>query len=166
MKVYNTLVADPPWPSKDKLPWGGAGRHYELMTLQQIKDFSPGVQLAPDCRLFLWRIASMQKEALEVAEAWGFEVKSEVVWKKLTSRGNRHFGMGRQVRMEHEVCLIATRGRPERLSASVRSVFEAPVTKHSAKPDEFYRLVDELSPGPIVELFARRTWPGWTCKIS
>lgn len=95
------------------------------MTLQQICDFKLP-EMAPDSRLFLWRVASMQPEALQVAEAWGYTIKSEVIWKKVTVRGNRHFGMGRQVRMEHEVCLIGTRGRPERLSASVRSIFEAP----------------------------------------
>ena len=33
--------------------------------------------------------------------------------------------------------------------------------QHSAKPEEFARRIERLVPGPYVELFARRTRPGW-----
>lgn len=74
------------------------------------------------------------------------------------------FGMGRTFRAAHEVCLVGRRGRPERLSGSERSVFFAPVREHSQKPEEFFEIVERVSPGPYLELFAgghRR--PGWTC---
>jgi N6-adenosine-specific RNA methylase IME4 len=119
--------------------------------------------IADDAHLFMWRVSAMQQEALDLVKAWGFTVKSEIVWKKLTSTGKRHFGMGRQVRLEHEVALICTRGRPKVQSRSVRSVFEAPVGRHSAKPEAFYDLVEQLCAGPYVELFARRQRPGWSC---
>ena len=232
----STLVADPPWPFADKLPGGGRGavKHYATMKIPEIMRF-PLPELAPDARLFLWRVGSMQAEALEVARAWGFVVKSEVVWVKADTKprewwslddvkrrrealrwtvktlaertrsldaatvrkveagkivapdnrlarllvtealtiGERdqanaaprvRIGMGRQVRNAHEVCLVATRGRPERLDAATPSVFFAPRLAHSAKPDEFYELVERLSPGPFAELFARRERDGWaTC---
>ena len=69
--------------------------------------------------------------------------------------------MGRQVRNEHETCLIATRGEPYVRDRSIRSTFEASVGDHSEKPEEFYRLVERLCDGPYVELFARRSRPGW-----
>lgn len=69
----------------------------------------------------------------------------------------------RTLRAEHETCLVATRGKPKPLSRSVRSTFEAPAGRHSAKPDAFYKLVETLAPGPWVELFARRQRAGWTC---
>jgi N6-adenosine-specific RNA methylase IME4 len=73
-------------------------------------------------------------------------------------------GMGHSVRMAHEVCLIAKRGRPTRNSPlNVPSVFFAPRGEHSAKPEEFYALVERFAPGPYVELFARRQREGWTC---
>lgn len=116
----------------------------------------------------------MQEEALRVVRAWGFVPKAEIVWLKKTVNGNRHFGMGRQVRMEHEVCLIATRGTPMVQSNSVRStfttdeewegsVFAARVGRHSEKPEAFYDIVEQLVYGPYCELFARRQRPGWTC---
>jgi N6-adenosine-specific RNA methylase IME4 len=159
------LVADPPWRFGDKLPGPGRGaeKHYPTLSVGELCSF-PLPPVADDARLLLWRVASMQDEALAVARAWGFTVKSEVVWLKRTVNGKRWFGMGRQVRMEHEVCLIATRGRPNNpRRKDVRSTFEAAAGRHSAKPEAFYDLVESLYAGPYVELFARRHRPGWTC---
>jgi N6-adenosine-specific RNA methylase IME4 len=131
------------------------------MPVEDIVRF-PLPPLAPDCWLFLWRLASMQSEALSVVSAWGFVVKSEIVWRKLTKTGKEHFGMGRSVRMAHEVCIVATRGKVKPASRSVRSVFSAPVGRHSEKPDAFYSLVETLCGDVgLVELFARRRRPGW-----
>lgn len=76
-----------------------------------------------------------------------------------------HFGMGRYVRASHETCIVATRGRARGLLKHLgqRSVFFAPVGAHSEKPEAFFRIVEGLSDGPYVELFARRARPGWTC---
>lgn len=158
------LVADPPWKFGDSLPGKGRGaeKHYSCMTTQELcaMELPP---TASDCVLLMWRVAAMQREALDVMDAWGFTLKSELVWRKLTKTGKRHFGMGRHVRMEHEVCLIGVRVRVAPLNHSTRSVFEAPVGRHSEKPDAFYELAEQLYPGPHVELFARRRRPGWTC---
>lgn len=164
MDRARVLVADPPWPFRDKLPGPGRGaiKHYRCMSLAEICTFALP-PLAPDCWLFLWRVASMQLESLAVARAWGFDAKAELVWRKIGKSGRLRIGMGRTVRNAHETCLVCKRGRPERASASVPSVFDAPRTEHSAKPDRFYELVEEFSSGPYVELFARRQRPGWTC---
>src|SRR5262245_45254133 len=162
MGAIVTLLADPPWRFGDSLPGPkrGAAKNYATMSTDDLcRLVLPDV--AADARLFLWRVASMQEEALRVMRAWGFVPKAEVVWVKKTVHGKRHFGMGRTVRMEHEVCLIGARGRPPLLSRSVRSVFEAPYTKHSGKPDAFYDIVESLSPGPYCELFAERRRAGW-----
>ena len=161
---YRVLVADPPWPFKDALPGEGRGavKHYDLMSVKEIMRY-PQPAMFNDSLLFLWRVASMQQEALDVIDAWDFQLKSEIVWKKLTKHGKRFFGMGRTVRMEHETCLIATSGRPNILDSSIRSIFEAPVGRHSEKPEKFYRIVEQLTAGPYIELFARRQREGWTC---
>lgn len=164
MTKYRVLTADPAWPFGDKLPGAkrGAEKHYKVMSIDDICAFTLP-PLEDDAHLVLWRVASMQEEALRVVRAWGFTPKSELVWKKLTKHGKRWFGMGRQVRMEHEIAIIATRGRPKVYSRSVRSIFEAPAGRHSEKPEAFYDLVETLYHGPYVELFARRQRPGWTC---
>jgi N6-adenosine-specific RNA methylase IME4 len=169
--AYRVLVADPPWKFSDKLPvtTRGADRHYATMPLEEICRF-PLPHLAQDCALFLWRVASMQQEALDVARMWGFTIKSELVWLKKTQTGARWFGMGRTLRAEHEVCLVATKGRPQIKNHSTRTTFVTDVTGlsaqvgwHSEKPEKFYEIVEELFDGPRLELFARRQRAGWTC---
>ena len=164
MTLPAVLVADPPWFFSDRLPGAtrGAARQYPCMSVTDLMRF-PLPTLAPDALLCLWRVAAMQQEALDVVRAWGFKVKSELVWEKLTKNEKPWFGMGRIVRASHEVCLIATRGKFKPAERSVRSRFAARVGRHSEKPAEFYRVVERLSPGPYIELFARQHRPGWTC---
>lgn len=156
------LEADPPWQFGDRLPGKGRGaeKHYRVLTLEEIKAF-PLPALAPDCVLLLWRVAAMQEEALSVVRAWGFTVKTEIVWAKRTKHGKRWFGMGHYLRAEHEICLVATRGKVKPLNRGTRSIFEGKVRKHSQKPAEFYELAESLFPGPRARLFARDEREGW-----
>jgi N6-adenosine-specific RNA methylase IME4 len=162
--THACIVADPPWHFGDTLPGPGRGaaKHYPTLAVAEICAFRLP-PLTADAYLFLWRVASIQQEALDVVRAWGFTVKTEIVWLKRTATGKRWFGMGRTLRAEHETCLIATRGKPQPLNHSTRSTFEATAGRHSAKPDKFFDIVESLVPGPYVELFARRVRPGWTC---
>jgi len=172
---YRVLAADPPWLHGDQLPGNGrgAGKHYDLLTVEQICQF-PIPPMEDDALLFLWRVSSMPEEACRVVRAWGFVPKSELIWRKLTKNGKLHFGMGRYVRLGHEGCIIAARGRGASLikDHSVRSMFEtgdgsiefeAQVGRHSEKPAEFFDIVEQLADGPYVELFARRQRSLWTC---
>ena len=164
MKPFKTITADPPWRMKDPLPGPkrGASKFYPTMTIGELC-VMPLPPIADDAHLFLWRLASMQEEALELVRAWGFAPKAEVVWVKKTVNDKRWFGMGRQVRMEHEVCLIATRGRPKVKSHSIRSVLEARAGAHSEKPEQFYAdIVQKLCYGPYCEIFGRRSRKNWT----
>lgn len=166
-----TLLADPPWPFRDRLPGGGRGaaKHYQCMSLEQICLF-PIPRMADDSWLFLCRVASQQEAALAVMRAWGYTLKSEVVWVKTTDNprlgpSRLQIGMGRYVRNCHETVLIGVRGkaREDRLSASIPSVIFAPRGRHSEKPEALYRLIESLAPGPRVELFARKHRKGWAC---
>src|SRR4051812_28304603 len=159
------LVADPPWKFSDRLPGRarGAEKHYPCLTTPEIIAFELP-PLAADAFLFLWRVGAMQQDALDVVEGWGFRVKAELVWVKLTSTSSSlHFGMGRYVRGAHETYLIATRGRANVRVHDQRSIFFAPVGRHSAKPDAFYWIVMRMAEGPYAELFARRHRSGWRC---
>lgn len=177
------IVADCPWKFGDKLPGTkrGAERNYRVLTVDELCAYEipmgdtlwsvancPGIM--PSAILCFWRVASMQEEALRVMRAWGFTCKSEIVWRKRTKNGKRHFGMGRYVRMEHEVCLIGARGAALSLvqRKNVRSTFAAPMPLdaegrviHSAKPDRFFQIVERLFAGPRLELFARKRREGW-----
>jgi N6-adenosine-specific RNA methylase IME4 len=170
-KTYGVLVADPPWRFGDRLPGKsrGAGKNYRTMSHDQVCALVVPTIVRPDAYLFLWRVSAMVEEAYEVGRAWGFVPKTEIVWQKLTKNWKPWVGMGHHVRASHETAIVFTRGKPERLSASELSTFVARVPVdadgkyvHSAKPDEFFAKVERLA-GPGVELFARRTRPGWVC---
>lgn len=180
MTPIRCIVADPPWRFSDRLTMSrvkrGAASNYATMGVDEIKAFPMPLPMADDALLFLWRVGSMQQEALDVMRAWGFTPKSEIVWVKTTRKdviaaakegaataSLLAFGMGRYVRNCHEVCLIGRRGRGAVKNHSTRSVFFAPAGRHSEKPNAFFELVEALAPGPRMELFARRHRPGWRC---
>ena len=163
----SVICADPPWKFSDKLTMSdtarGAEQQYPCMSVKELCAWQLPCAVAEDAHLYLWRVSSMQREALDVGEAWGFRPVSELVWLKRTSKGKRHFGMGRTVRLEHEVALIFKRGKgAPMLNHSTRSTFEAPTGRHSEKPDEFYEIIKSLHGGARVELFARKPRAGFT----
>jgi N6-adenosine-specific RNA methylase IME4 len=169
VRAFRVHVSDPPWRFGDPLPGStrGAARQYPCMPTTEIMRF-PLPPMLDDSVLFMWRVAAMQQDALDVGRTWGFTLKSEIVWQKLTKRGLPWFGMGRYARASHETCLIFTRGRFKVRDRGVRSTFSAPVPVadgkyvHSAKPDAFYELVERMCEGPYVETFSRRRRDGWT----
>jgi N6-adenosine-specific RNA methylase IME4 len=71
------------------------------------------------------------------------------------------FGQGYWTRANPEMCLLATRGAPQRLNADVRQLIVAPVMEHSRKPDAWLERIERLVDGPYLELNARRRRPGW-----
>lgn len=185
------LTADPAWMFNDKLPGAnrGAAKNYREQYLDDIinrRNFEfDWPALDDDCILFLWRVASQADEAYDVMRGWGFEPKSEIVWCKYTKNGKKWMGMGRTGRQSHEICIIGTRGRSANVmqDLGVRSTFDAKVPCyehnhpkvlagkakagdyiHSGKPEEFRDLVTRMVKGPYVELFGRRTRPGWYVK--
>ena len=161
--MHRVLVADPPWKFRDQMTTkgGAAQSHYPCMTVEDIAHY-PIPPMHDDSRLFMWRVASMQREALAVVAAWGFTPKTELVWLK-TKQGKLRMGMGHYTRAAHETCIIASRGKVSHLRkcASVLSVFYAEVREHSRKPEEFYEIVESLYDGPWYELFARHRRAGW-----
>jgi len=171
-ETFRTIVADPPWPFRWDGGKGGRRRRptdlgYETMTIEQIAALPIGELADPEgCHLFLWVTPELHREGegVRVARAWGFEPVDELIWEK------PNLGMGRFPRHCHEPLLIARRGT---LSfhgpRDVRSVQRwrqphAPGNGgklHSAKPDGALDLIEQTSPGPYLELFARRARLGW-----
>lgn len=147
---FRCIVADPPWQPRDKLPGPrrGAVKNYRVMQTEEIAGFLETLNylVANSAILFLWRLSSMQEDALVVAKAWGFRVMSDSVWDKRTKEGKQWFGMGRTVRASHETALIGVRGSAADVVAgnNVRSLFDAPVpTYWDGHPDIGSVLLDE-----------------------
>lgn len=165
-KKYNIIYADPPWLYRDQGCGGGATKHYPLMKVTEICALPVKEIAAEDCVLFLWATYPMLQEALDVIKAWGFNYKTiGFQWVKLNRSGNGYFfGLGRWTRGNTEACLIATKGKPKRISASVSQLVFSPVRRHSQKPDEVRdKIVALMGEAPRIELFARSAAKGWDC---
>lgn len=169
-KKYNIIYADPPWGYQNRGTRAAANKHYDVMTIDDIKKMGVGYAgggiAANDCTLFMWATFPMLKEALEVIEAWGFTYKTVAFnWVKQNKSGEGIFmGLGNWTRSNSEICLLAVKGKPKRVSASVRSVLISPIERHSRKPDEVRdRIVELMGDLPRIELFARSGADGWDC---
>jgi len=161
---HRVIYADPPWSYSnsgaidDSDAYSRVERHYPPMALADICALPIRDIAAEDAVLFLWVTSPLLESAFQVIRAWGFRYKSSFVWDKV----KHNFGHYNSVR--HEFLLIATRGSgtPEvpKLHDSVQSI---PKTGHSAKPEEFRAIIDELYPtGSRLELFRRGEPPeGW-----
>lgn len=162
---FRTILADPPWDI-NQTGSRGASEHYPLMTLERIKAM-PIRELAADhSHLWVWVTNSALREGYEVAEAWGFTVRAPLTWVKF------RLGLGTYLRHATEHLLFATRGNAPVKFRSQPTWINAPVQDHSHKPEEQYPLIERVSDGPYLELFARRRpssaadWSVWGNQIN
>lgn len=167
-KKYSIIYADPPWSYQNRGTRAAASKRYDTMTIEDIKRMGVGAAgggiANEDCVLFMWATFPMLREALDVIEAWGFSYKTVAFnWVKQNRNGTGIFmGLGNWTRSNSEICLLATKGKPKRISGSVRSVVLSPLQQHSRKPAEIRdRIVELMGDLPRIELFAREAAPGW-----
>ena len=99
-----------------------------------------------------------------MVEAWGFTYSTTLVWAKRLMGG----GLGGAYRINTEFCLFARRGKLATTGTVKGTHFdwkrpydERGKPRHSAKPPAFMEMVEAVSPGPRLELFARDERPGW-----
>ena len=159
---FATILVDPPWPLQS------GEKHYRTMSLARIKALPVGALAARDAHLWLWTTNALLPKAYEVAEAWGFTVRSPLTWVKFRlGLGGRY-----QLRNATEQLLFCTRGRAPLGSRSQPTWFNAPVQEHSRKPAEQFAIIERVSPGPYLELFARRRpesnqpWAVWGDQVA
>jgi N6-adenosine-specific RNA methylase IME4 len=184
---FPVILADPPVPFKT---WGArpggvnsrtADAHYPTMSWEELYSIGPLVEsvAADDCCLFLWLCQPLLLETLDLAKAWGFSkyVTKAFSWAKLTpAKTGFHVGMGYWTRANTEDVLLFTRGNPTRVRKDVYQLLatleatpydvptvNAPVSRHSQKPEVIQDRIERLVAGPYLELFARRQRPNWTC---
>ncbi len=151
---YKAILADPPWDINRKGK-RGAARHYPLMTLDQIKAMPVKDLSEENAHLYLWVPSGLLQEGLDVIKAWGFTYRSMLTWTK------SRLGLGVYIRSSSETTLFATRGHAPVKFHGQGSWLFAPVQEHSHKPEEQFAIIERLSDGPYLELFARRRQPGW-----
>ena len=165
---YRTIVADPPWhydgfATQSRTPGRWEGKvttralPYGSMEIVQIMSLPVSTLADDDCRLFLWTTNRYLPTSFEVMGAWGFSYRQMLVWHK------RDGNMGGSVApCSAEFLLVGVKGSPERTGKMPSSVIQTAAPKqHSKKPEAFLDFIEQVSPGPYVELFARRARFGW-----
>ena len=179
--TFTTIVADPPWPYDTRVnntralpaqPIRDGSRlqrpvsdwTYEPMALEEIRGLS--VPARKDAHLYLWTTNAFMSEAYEVVAAWGFTPKTIITWGKIkrdTAEPSMKTGYWFRGATEH--CIFATRGSSlGKPKVAISTLFLHPrISMHSSKPDAFYtEVVERISPGPYLEMFARNRRDGWT----
>ena len=168
-KKYQIIYADPPWKYNSRANHktkfrGGACGHYDLMSMEEIKEL-PIRELADEnCVLFLWVTFPYLKEQIKLFEHWGFEYKTlGFSWLKQNPKNRKlFFGVGYYAKSNCEVCLMGIKGKMKPVSNKVSSAILSPREEHSKKPDEVRdRIVQLFGDIPRIELFARQKTPGW-----
>ena len=165
-KKFRTVLIDPPWNQRGggKIK-RGADRHYGLMKEKEIQnaiDEQISECMEKNAHMYMWVANNHLPEAIRIIENLGFKYITNIVWAK------SRFGLGRYFRGQHEICLFATRGRGWGVRSEANNVSSLlgksliSPTRHSAKPQEMYDLIEARSQGPYLELFARNTRPGWS----
>ena len=166
-KKYQIIYADPPWQFRARSAKGNsksAVNHYNVMTIDDIKKMPVQDIADKNCILFMWVTMPNLIEGIDTINSWGFEYKTCAFnWVKRNKKAPSWFwGMGFWTRSNSELCLLATKGNPKRISASVHQVIDDPIREHSRKPDcvreKIIQLCGDL---PRIELFARQEVEGW-----
>jgi N6-adenosine-specific RNA methylase IME4 len=186
-KKFQVICADPPYSFQDELKQSevrrGAAANYSTMSIADIISLPVKDIADPNgAVLALWVPSSLLPQGLQIMEAWGFEQKQVWCWiktkinpfekiKKIQDFNNINwddflsFGMGRLGRNVHELVLIGTMGKvyQKLKNKSQRTVFFAPNTKHSKKPEILQDRLEVMFPDQnYLEIFGRRLKTEWT----
>lgn len=175
-RKYRTIVADPPWEQKGGARFDGRGNDtrvrrevgtrtnsptealpYPTMTVAEITALPVGDLAAADAHLYLWATNRYVERAYDVIRAWGFKPVTLLTWCKPPMG----LGLGGAFVQTTEHVLFGRRGLDIRLSRCDTTWWRWSRGPHSTKPDAFLDIVEAVSAGPYVELFARRERLGW-----
>lgn len=168
-QFYRTVVVDPPWtpslhannPRRATVDKAGPQKHYKTLSLDEIIRIEP--TLAEQCHVYIWCLSQHVDWGYEIAKAWNVEPQILLTWAK------PGLGAGRfQCNTEHVlVCRGGSRvGNPFGFGGQVAPAtggtwFNWPRGKHSEKPQEFFDMVERISPPPFLEMYARKPRAGW-----
>lgn len=164
-KKYQIIYADPPWTYDDKARSGNRGleNKYDTMSVDELKKLPVKEISDENCVLFIWGTWTHNLEIQEIIKSWGFKYSTVgFVWVKKNLNGTNFMGMGNSTRANTEYCLLAKKGKMERLDAGISQIIESIPNGHSKKPDKVRnRIIQLYGDLPRIELFARTRIHGW-----
>ena len=177
LRCYRTIVVDPPWPQKAGGPLkGGHGEGfvgtthsqpmpYPTLAIPQIAALRVDKLASPDgCHLYLWATNRFLPEAFSIVRAWKFQYSTTLVWAKAPIGA----GLGGCYGISTEYVVYARCGRlreKQRIGTTwfnwKRPYNSAGKPMHSAKPLDFYKMVETVNHPARLEMFARQGRPDW-----
>ncbi|MFZ4597808.1 MAG: MT-A70 family methyltransferase [Terrimicrobiaceae bacterium] len=161
--AYRCVVVDPPWDVMKGAPQGRpegvqmASEKLDYPTMSVAEIAALKIPAADDAHLYIWTINKYIRETYDIAREWGFSPSTMLFWLK-TPKG---MGLGGAFVPCVEPILFCRRGKLPIKSRCNRNWWGWPRGKHSQKPEAFQTVVESVSPGPYLEMFARRKRPGW-----
>ena len=151
LKKYQIIYADPPWQYNSRANsgtkfGGGAAKHYNLMSMEDIKNLPINELADENCVLFLWVTFPLLDEQIKLFQEWGFRYKTlGFSWIKLNKNNKKTcFGIGFYTKSNCEVCLMGMKGKLKPVSNRVSSAVLSVRREHSRKPDEIRDKIVEL----------------------
>lgn len=180
MKKYSTIYADPPWITKAGRGMSGYkivdGKqifnsidntsrklNYQTMTIEEICNLPISAIVQENAHLYMWVTNQYLMQAEKVIKAWGFNYSTTLVWAKNAMGG----GLGGNYRITTEFLIFATKGSLKAKEKhtgtwfNIKREYENGAPCHSRKPKFFSELIEKVSPGPYLEVFARKQHEGW-----
>lgn len=165
---FKTILADPPWLFQNRTgkiaPEHKRLFRYGTMTNEDIINLPVKEIACPNSHLYLWVPNALIDLGLQVMKSWGFTYKTNIIWYKVRKDGGPdRRGVGFYYRNVTEMVLFGVRGRMRTLQPgrSMPNIIITQKREHSRKPDEQYDVIEQCSPGPYIELFARTPKEGW-----
>lgn len=162
MKKYQIIYVDPPYKYRNKNTGGsmrsGASSKYDVMSIDDICSLPIKDIVDKDSALFLWVTCPMQREGMMIMDAWGYQYKTKIYWRKIMS-----LGMGFWFRGQVEELWLGIHGKVKAFRLQIPNFQQTKALAHSQKPDEFREIIEMTGLEPRIELFARRKVDGWTC---
>jgi N6-adenosine-specific RNA methylase IME4 len=154
-QTFGCIYADPPWTYDNQGTRASTRKHYATLTVEQLCALPIKSLAAPKAHLHLWTTNAFLFDCPALFDAWGFEFKGTFIWTK------PQLGLGNYWRNSHELMLLGVRGGLTARNHGLSSWIQADRKTHSAKPEQIRDLIEQLSPGPYLELFGRAQAPGW-----
>ena len=153
-------MIDPPWDWGDEGDINQLGRakpDYATMSFEELKKLPIDKLTKKDSHIYLWITNRSLPKGFELLKEWGFRYITCLTWCKPS------IGMGNYYRGSTEQILFGVKGSLGLKRKDVGTWFVAnrPSRQHSAKPDEFYKLVESCSPGLYLDYFGRKERRGW-----
>jgi N6-adenosine-specific RNA methylase IME4 len=162
---YSTIVLDVPWPismaGKRRIARHGRPKElpYKTLTLDEIKTFPVADLVSPGAHVYLWATNATLPHAFNLLHHWNlrYHLTLPLVKKSGIAPCNGYV-------FASEFCLLAFNGRPMQKFLAMGKlnwlVTNPTPGQHSRKPDTFYLMVEQMSPGPRLDCFSRRAPDG------